>query len=494
MSFNWSDAAFFWPEAIMALTFVACLLTDLLTRERRHGATLSVLILGAVVALAVAVANPPRGAHDIMGTMMVVDPYAQFFRVLFLAVTLIVAVFSFSSREIMGADRENKGEYYAYLAVLCFGMMVMAEANNLVMLVLSIELVSITSYILAGYARMSLRSSEASLKYVLWGAVSSGLMLYGASILYGLSGAMSFTGLHDRLVFGGNELATLTACVLILAGIGYKISAVPFHFWTPDVYEGAPTPVAAIFAAGPKAAGFALLIRFFYTALVQSDGAGTMAALSSIQWPWLLAFLSVITMTWGNLAAIRQRNVKRLLAYSSIAHVGYLLIGFVLLSEAGLSAILFYLIAYAIMNLGAFLVVIALNNRLGSEDIDEYRGIGFREPLLAVIMVVFLLSLAGIPPTFGFIAKFYLFAAAIDGQMGWLAFIAVLNSVISLYYYMRIAKAMFFEHSEDEGGLGLSPVHMVLLVVLAVPTLVLGLYWSPVKAFADASMHWLLGG
>ncbi len=493
MSFNWSDAAFFWPETIMVVTFVACVLADLITQGRRHAVTLSVLILGTVVALAVAVANPPQTAHGILGTMVVVDPFAQFFRVLFLVITLIVAVFSFSSREIMGADRENKGEYYAYLAVLCFGMMVMAEANGLIMLVLSIELVSITSYILAGYARHSLRSSEASLKYVLWGAVSSGLMLYGASILFGLTGEMSFVGLREKLVLGGNELAVLTACVLILAGIGYKIAAVPFHFWVPDVYEGAPAPIAAVFAAGPKAAGFALLIRFFYTSLVQTGSGGAMAALQSIQWPWLLAFLSVITMTWGNLAAIRQNNVKRLLAYSSIAHVGYLLIGFVLLSEAGLSAILFYLIAYAIMNLGAFLVVIALNNRLGSEEIDEYRGIGFREPLLAVIMVVFLLSLAGIPPTFGFIAKFYLFAAAIDGQMGWLALIAVINSVISLYYYMRIVKAMFFEHSESEGGLGLSPVHMALLVVLAVPTLVLGLYWVPVKAFADASMHWLLG-
>ena len=494
MSFTWSDAAYFWPEAVMVLTFLVCVAADLVTRGRRHGVTLSVLILGTVLSFVLAVAHPPHGAHGIFGQMVVVDPYAQFFRYFFLGVTLITALFSWSSREIMGADRENQGEYYSLLAALAFGMMVMAEANGLIMLVLSIELVGITSYILAGYARFSLRSSEAALKYVLWGAVSTGLMLYGASILYGLSGELSYTGIQQKLAIQGNELAMLVAVVMLMAGMGYKISAVPFHFWTPDVYEGAPTPVTAIFAAGPKAAGFALLIRFFYTTLVQPAGLDAVHALQSIQWPWLLAFMSVITMTWGNLAALRQENIKRMLAYSSIAHVGYLLIGFVVLDEAGLSAILFYLVAYALMNLGAFLVVIALNNRLGNENISDYRGLGFREPAVAVMMFIFLLSLAGIPPTVGFIGKFYLFAAAIDAQMGWLALIAVVNSVISLYYYMRVTKAMFFDRTGDRGGLGLAPSHVVLMVVLAIPTLALGLYWSPVKALADASMRWFFGG
>jgi len=494
VSFTWSDAAYFWPEAVMALTFLVCLGADLVTRGRRHGLTLSLLVAGTLLSFVLAVAHPPHAAHGIFGQMVVVDPFAQFFRYVFLGVTLVTALFSWSSREIMGKDRENKGEYYSLLAVLGFGLMVMAEANNLIMMVLSIELVSITSYILAGYARFSLRSSEAALKYVLWGAVSSGLMLYGASILYGLTGELSYAGLQQKLSVQGNELAMLVAVVLIMAGIGYKISAVPFHFWTPDVYEGSPTPVTAIFAAGPKAAGFALLIRFFYTTLVQSAGADVVQALQSIQWPWLLAFLSAITMTWGNLAAMRQENVKRLLAYSSIAHVGYLLIGFVVLSEAGLAAILFYLVAYALMNLGAFLVVIALNNRLGNENIADYRGLGFREPAVAVMMFIFLLSLAGIPPTVGFIGKFYLFTAAIDAQMGWLALVAVVNSVISLYYYMRITKAMFFDRTGETGPLGLALSHTVLLVVLTIPTLALGLYWSPVKALADASMRWFFGG
>lgn len=494
MAFSWADAAYFWPEAIMALTFVACILSDLLTRARRHGITLGVLVLGTAIALVVALTNAPAGSHGVFGEMVVIDPFAQFFRVLFLGITLVTGLFSWSSREIMGRDRENKGEYYSLLAVLCFGCMVMAESADLIMLVLSIELVSLTSYILAGYARFSLRSSEASLKYVLWGAVSSGVMLYGASILFGLTGQTGFRELFQGLRDPGNELAMLVACVFILAGIGYKISMVPFHFWTPDVYEGAPTPVAAVFAAAPKAAGFALLIRFFYTTLVQGTGPGTWEALSSIQWPWLLAFLSAVTMSWGNLAALRQENVKRLLAYSSIAHVGYLLMGFVMLSQTGISAILFYLIAYAMMNLGAFLVVIALNNRLGSENLDDYRGLGYREPMLCVAMTVFLFSLTGLPPTIGFIGKFFLFTSMLEGNMWWLALLAVVNSVVSLYYYMRIVKAMFFDRTEQQGSLHLSPSHLVLVLFLAVPTVVFGLFWGGVKEMADASARWLFGG
>jgi len=495
VGFSWQDVGYFWPELIMALTFLGCVLVDLVFKGK-HALTLGTLVAGTTLALAITVAKPPVGTHAMFGQMVVVDPYAQFFRYLFLIVTLITALFSYSSREIMGRDRENQGEYYSFLAVVCFGMMLMAEATDLLMLALSIELVSITSYILAGFARFSLRSSEASLKYVLWGAVSSGFLLYGGSWLYGLTGETDYAALGAGLAATtGSELTILVAMLFLLAGIGYKISAVPFHFWTPDVYEGSPTPVTAFFAAGPKAAGFALMIRFFYTALVQPLGAGVeIQALAQVQWPWVLGILSVVTMTWGNLAALRQENVKRMLAYSSIAHVGYLLMGFVLLTEAGLAAILFYLLVYALMNLGAFLVVIALNNRLSSENIDDYAGLGYREPLLAGAMTLFLFSLTGLPPTAGFIGKFYLFAAAGDAGLWWLAIAGVLNSVVSLYYYMRIAKAMYFEGQDAKGSLGLSRSHIVLVVILAVPTLVLGLFWGPFKALADSSLGYLLGG
>jgi NADH-quinone oxidoreductase subunit N len=372
-------------------------------------------------------------------------------------------------------------------------MMAMASAVNLIMLAMSIELVSITSYILAGYARYSLRSSEAAMKYVLWGAVSSGVMLFGMSILFGLTGEIGYGAIGASLAYSyGNELAVLVAVLFIMAGIGYKISAVPFHFWTPDVYEGSPTPVTAIFAAGPKAAGFALMIRFFYTAFVGGADGG-FVALEQVQWPWVLAILSAVTMTWGNLAAMKQENIKRLLAYSSIAHVGYLLMGFVLLTLSGLQAVLFYLLVYAIMTLGSFLVVIALNNRLPSEDLDGYRGLGFREPLVGVAMFIFLISLVGLPPTAGFIAKLYLFKAVIDAGMWWLVLIAVLNSVISLYYYMRITRAMYFEKPEGSGTLGLAPMHVALIVLLAVPTIVFGLVWGPLKEMADRGMGMFLG-
>ena len=492
--FSWSDASYFLPEVIVLLTAFGAISVDLALKGRaNHGFVVAKVIAGLLIAGALAVFRPPVGEHLIFGQMIVVDSFSHFFRLLFIGITLIAVLFSYSSREIMGRDRENKGEYYVLLMFLCFGMMAMASSVSLIMLAMSIELVSITSYILAGYARYSLRSSEAAMKYVLWGAVSSGVMLFGMSILFGLTGEIGYGEIGAALASSpGNELAVLVAVLFIMAGIGYKISAVPFHFWTPDVYEGSPTPVTAIFAAGPKAAGFALMIRFFYTAFV-GDADGGFVSLEQVQWPWVLAILSAVTMTWGNLAAMKQENVKRLLAYSSIAHVGYLLMGFVLLTLSGLQAVLFYLLVYAIMTLGSFLVVIALNNRLPSEDLDGYRGLGFREPLVGVAMFIFLISLVGLPPTAGFIAKLYLFKAVIDAGMWWLVLIAVVNSVVSLYYYMRITRAMYFEKPEGSGTLGLAPMHVVLIVLLAVPTIVFGLAWGPLKEMADRGMGMFLG-
>lgn len=495
MNFSWSDASHYLPEAIILFAGFGALINDLIFKGRaNHGFVLAKVIGGLVIAGGLALMRPPVGEHLIFGQMMVVDSFSHFFRLMFVGITLITVLFSYSSREIMGRDRENKGEYYALLMFLCFGMMAMASAADLVMLALTIELVSLTSYVLAGYARYSLRSSEAAMKYVLWGAVSSGVMLFGMSVLYGLTGETGYAAIGAKLgATGGNELAVLVAVLFILAGIGYKISAVPFHFWTPDVYEGSPTPVTAMFAAGPKAAGFALLIRFFYTSFVGTDAAGAIVALDAVQWPWVLAILSAVTMTWGNLAAMKQENVKRLLAYSSIAHVGYLLMGFVLLTVSGLEAVLFYLLVYAMMTLGSFLVVIALNNRLPSEEISGYRGLGFREPLVGAAMFVFLISLTGLPPTAGFVAKLYLFRAVIDAGMWWLVIVAVINSVISLYYYMRIMRAMYFESGEGTGRLGLARMHVALIVLLVVPTIVFGLAFGPLIQFAERGMGMLAG-
>ena len=489
---NWSDLNHFLPEAILCGTFLLCLFADLVVRGRHPFWPFVVALAGTLAALGFAVADIPDAPHTILGSLMVVDGLAGFFRILFIFIALMTILFSWSSEEIMGRKRENKGEFYALVVMATAGMAVMAEARDIIMLYLSVEMVGLASYVLAGYMRTSLRSTEASLKYMIFGAVSSGIMLYGLSLLYGLTGESTFSGIQQALVAGDVQpFPLLVITILIIAGLGYKIAMVPFHFWCPDVYEGAPTPVAAFFSVGPKVAGFALMIRFFYSTLLAGPGAGAAdQILQKVDWPLLIAVLSVVTMTYGNMVALRQNNIKRLLAYSSIAHVGYLLMGFLLLTVAGLQAILFYLLVYAVMNLGAFLFVVTINNHLRSEEIQDYAGLGFRAPWAAAMMFIFLISLTGLPPTAGFIGKFYLFAEVMHQQWYWLAIVGVLNSVISLFYYMKIARAMYFTKARDghDGRLRLAPLHVVVLAVLVVPTLVFGVYWAPLKAAADEAI------
>ena len=346
---------------------------------------------------------------------------------------------------------------------------------------------------MAGYMRTSLRSTEASLKYVIFGAVSSAIMLYGMSLLYGMTGEMTFAGIRESLLAGPvDAFGLLVVTVLILAGMGYKIAAVPFHFWCPDIYEGAPTPVSAIFSVGPKAAGFALMIRLFFTTFAAGpDPAASAGITDLINWPLLVAVIAAATMTYGNLVALRQDNVKRMLAYSSIAHVGYLLMGFVLLTEAGLAAILFYLLAYTLMNLGAFFFVVAVNNHLKSENLADYVGLGFRLPWAGAMMVVFLASLTGIPPFAGFVGKFYLFTAVLDRQWFWLVIVAGLNSVIGLSYYFRIVKALFLTRpaeGADATPLKLHWLQYTVLAALTIPTIALGVYWGQFKDLADQAI------
>jgi NADH-quinone oxidoreductase subunit N len=322
-------------------------------------------------------------------------------------------------------------------------------------------------------------------------------MIFGLSILYGLTGELNLIAVGQRLAaMEGVGPAVLVASFLVLGGIGYKIAAVPFHFWCPDVYEGAATPMTAFLSVAPKAAGFAMLARFTYHLFGQAG------ALVSIDWPMVLAVISAITMTLGNLVALQQSNVKRLLAYSSIAHAGYLLMGLAsydratgTLSERGLFGVLFYLAVYVFMNLGAFAVVIALREKVGNEeDIENYKGIGLRAPLLGVSMAIFLFSLTGLPPFAGFVGKFFLFAAVIDAKLYWLAVVGILNSVVSLYYYARILKAMFLTSVDEEvrkRPVGLATAHSAILVVLAAPTLLLGIFWGPLADLVNRSVGFL---
>jgi len=370
----------------------------------------------------------------------------------------------------------------------------MVSAIDLIMVYLSIEVVSISSFILAGYLKKDQRSNESSLKYVIYGAFSSGLMLFGLSILFGLTGTTKFFEIQNALagLDTSSHFALIIASIFILAGFGYKISAVPFHFWTPDVYEGAPTPVTAYLSVAPKAAGFALLIRFFHVlftdaGLLIESGNG----ISTIPWPQVLAGISVATMTLGNLVAIQQSSVKRMLAYSSIAHAGYMLMAVPILSGNGVFAIMIYLVMYLFMNLGAFFVVIVVKNKTGGETFEDFRGLGWEMPIVGIAMALFMLSLTGIPPTAGFIGKFYIFAAVIKAGPAfyWLVFAGAVNSVISLYYYMHVVKVMFFEGESKKKLLFPSVLESTLIITLAVPTLLLGIYWSPIAEWITNSLR-----
>ena len=329
--------------------------------------------------------------------MLVFDSFAIYFRAL-IALAAVVAVWmSIGSEEVRHCDQ---GEYYAILLASTFAMFLMAESANLLMAYLALEFVSLTSYILTGFLRHNRRSLEAALKYLIYGGVASGTMIYGMSWIFGLTGSLDFTVINRALSTPGHlpVLTVFISLVLILTGMGYKISSVPFHMWTPDVYTGAPIPITTFLAIGSKAAGFALLTRFFFPAISHLAAGGSWTALAGVDWPQLLLFVCIITMTLGNLAALQQTNMKRLLAYSSIAQAGYALMGFVVLSNDGIRAMLFYLFAYYVMDAGAFLVVMIVSNSTGREDIDAYRGLAWRGGIVpAVALTIFLFSLTGIP-------------------------------------------------------------------------------------------------
>ena len=430
---------------------------------------------------------------SIFDNMLAVDGFSLFFRSVILLSSALVVIFSFHLKELTAA-RRPLGEYYAFIMALTLGTFLMAGASNLLMIYLSLELTSISSYILAGYTKDAADSSEASLKYVIYGAVSSGIMLYGISILYGLTGAVDLYGIQKAIMMGNiNDIALIIAGIFIVAGFGYKISVVPFHFWTPDVYEGAPITITALLSVASKAAGFAMMIRFFkvsfFDVTVGNLLPGYWAIFQGFQWNHLLAILSVLTMTIGNLVAIWQTNMKRLLAYSSIAHAGYMLLGVVVLSNEGLAAVLIYFVVYLFMNLGAFYCVMLIANETGSEDIEDYRGLGFRSPFIGVSLTIFLLSLTGIPPTAGFIGKLYLFAALINAKYIVLAVIGVLNSVVSLYYYARVLRNMFLRDPDASAtDLKFSPAQIIIVLILVLPTILLGLYFSPLVEIAQASV------
>jgi len=489
---NYASLAHFLPELLLSSGVLLIVIVDLLVTNKSHLGDLALIITaGALLLIAL---TPVTANAMLFHRMLVFDGFAMFFRALIALAALVAVWMSMGSEEVHGCDQ---GEYYAILLASTLAMFLMAESANLLMAYLALEFVSLTSYILTGFLRHNRRSLEAALKYLIYGGVASGTMIYGMSWIFGITGSLDFATINHALNTPGMlpVLAVFISLVLILAGMGYKVSSVPFHMWAPDVYTGAPIPITTFLAIGSKAAGFALLTRFFFPAISSLTTNGSWQALKGVDWPQLLLVICVITMTLGNLAALQQTNMKRLLAYSSIAQAGYALMGFVVLSNDGIRAMLFYLFAYYVMDAGAFLVVMIVANSTGREDIDAYRGLAWRGGIVpAIALSIFLLSLTGIPLTVGFIGKFYLFAAVIHGQFYLLAIIGVLNSVVSLYYYMRPIKTMFLDTPKgDEGSLTPDTWNYGLMGVLACATIALGLYWTPIIAFANRSLNFFLG-
>ncbi|MSP60745.1 MAG: NADH-quinone oxidoreductase subunit N [Myxococcales bacterium] len=490
---NFASLRWFAPELILSVGILAILVADLFakgpSRQRSSMIALGSLAL-ALLATLLTMDGEKRG---LFGGLIARDPFTDFFKILFIATTAFVGIAALRSRDTIEyrpgehQDKES-GEFYALALTTAIGMMLMAASTDLLLAFLSLELVSILSYILAGFKRRNRKSSEASLKYVIYGGVASGIMLYGMSLLYGLAGSTNLTTIYQAAQASTSTLTLIVAVVLCLAGFGYKVASVPFHMWCPDVYEGAPTPVTAFFAIGPKAAGFALLIRFFNGAIpaeIHTD------MFRSSPWPLILGLIAAATMTLGNLAAINQTNLKRLLAYSSIAHAGYLMLGLCAGNADGQRAMLLYMVTYLFMNLGAFLVIMALADAGLGEDVADYRGLGQRAKFPALVMAISLFSLTGLPPFAGFFGKFYLFAALLakGGTMNvTLALIAILNSAISLYYYARVLKAMYFEKAESDEPVAIAPIHTWNMGLMAAASLGLWVFWSPLVDFATNSL------
>jgi NADH-quinone oxidoreductase subunit N len=486
--------ALFRPEMALTAALLLVVLVDAARPRFRNALIRVVTVAGLGAALALCL--PLRGrSESLFSGMVVLDPLGLFFKVLLISASLLVVLaFTFrNSRELHG---QGQGEFYALLLAVTLSNLLLATSNDLAMLYLSLEMVSITSYVLVGYAKAdrlpgetARLSNEASLKYVLFGAVSTGAMLYGLSLLYGLTGTTSLPLIRDYLTAGvteTNRLAVALVTLLALAGFGFKTAAVPFHFWCPDVYQGAPTPVTAFLSVAPKAAGFAIMLRFF----VQGMAAGSGWELSgALDWPQILMLVSVATMTVGNVAALTQTNMKRLLAYSSIAHAGFIMMGVVALSANGARALLIYLLAYLFMNLGAFLVVTLVHAHDGTFDLRDYPGLYRRAPGLTLAMSIFLLSLMGIPPLVGFMGKLYVFAAVIERGYMWYAVAGALNAAVAAFYYARVLKTMIIDAgNEEKPALRLALPDAAWVGLLAAANVLPLLGWSRIEGWARASL------
>jgi NADH-quinone oxidoreductase subunit N len=478
------------PELFLTAAGLALLIYATIVRRENEPriAILSVASL-AVTGLLLGVSMRFAGTlpRSAFGGMLVVDRFGLYFQGLVILAAIITILFSL---HFVGESPYPGGEYYGLILFATVGMLFMAAGTNLASIYISLELMALSQYVLAGYFKRETKSIEAAAKYFVLGAFSSGILLYGISLVYGASGTMTLTGLSTSLAASNKSPVFIVGIILIACGLFFKIAAAPFHVWAPDVYEGAPTPISAFFAVGPKLAAYAIFARIFFS------GFGSTAA----DWTVVIAASAALTMVIGNVGALMQTNVKRMLGYSSIGHAGYALLGLLAYRpgtaggtpgdrDFGLWAILIYLAAYALMNLGAFGLVVLLESKgYSAESVDDFNGLSKKNPLAAATMVIFLLSLAGIPPTAGFVGKYFLFSAAMKAGWFWLTLLAVLMSAVSLFYYFRIVRAMYMVEGAGELHWREQPAVSVAIGLCAAGTLAIGVLPQIFVAFAKTCL------
>lgn len=475
------------PELSLLAFVVLIILLDLGIKQKAVLAGISILglLVSGGFTLTMWGSEPQAAFHG----MLIVDQFALFFKFLFLAVAGLVIL---ASADYVSKFPRFHGEYYALVLISAVGMMLLAATGELISIYIALELSSISLYILAGFLKDQ-KSSEAGLKYLLLGAIASAILLYGMALVFGLTGKTRLSDIAQAIqaipmAALVDNPALLLGIVLLAAGFGFKIASVPFQMWVPDVYEGAPTPVTAYLSVASKAAGFAVIVRFFYTTFAAPDWL-------SINWGILFAVLSAVTMTLGNVVAIAQNNIKRMLGYSSIAQAGYLMVGLATVGVAsttdilGRSGLLFFLVSYTLTNLGAFIAIIAISNKTNSDLIDDYTGMGRRASLLALGLTLCLISLTGLPPTAGLIAKIYIFSAGVHSGLLWLVIIAVLNTCISAYYYLRVVKIMWLGAPVSEETVPSSWALRFALSLACLGVLILGIIPGKFVEIAEAAVR-----
>jgi NADH-quinone oxidoreductase subunit N len=460
------------PEYFIIIWAILVIGVELFFPRLRKDVPAYLAALGAIVALVISLYWVDDTEN--FGTLLSIDNYTTFFRVLLYGIAALICI---ASAQFVRRQLDSAGEYYGLILIGTVGGVGMAAATEMLTAWVSLEMLSFTLYILVSFAKRDLRSNEGGLKYVLLGAFSTALFLYGLSLIYGVTGNTTYEGIAEALrgPSADLDLALLMGLIFVVAGLGFKVSAVPFHVWAPDVYQGAPLPITAYISTTSKAAGFALFLRFFVQAFMPVVD----------DWRWLLATISAATIIFGNLLALQQTNMKRLLAYSSIAQVGFLLIGIAAATPEASATLLFHLAGYIVTNLALFIAFIAYFNVTGNDEIEGMRGLAERQPLLAFVMTVSLFSLAGMPIFAGFFSKMFLFQAGWQAGLEWLTVIAVVGSLISLYYYLLVMKQMYMYDPPRPGRVSIPAILSGTVAVLMVAVIALGVYPTPLIEAAD---------